>query len=69
MSECCLLEIRQEELINLVIEALGLNAGTVNGRATLAEAKYLVKGTDDVAHSNFSYSSVVGMLLHLSRHS
>ena len=37
---------------------------------TPAEAKSLVKDTDgEVAHGDFSYSIVVGMLLYLSKHS
>ena len=56
--------MKQEGLIDHVIEALGLDVGTMNGKITPAEAKPLVKDTDgEVAHGDFSYSSVVGMML------
>ena len=42
----------------------------MNGKATPAKAKPLVKDTDEkVAHGDFIYSSVVGMTLYLSGHS
>ena len=41
-----------------MIKALGLDVGSVNGKATVAEAKPLVKDTDgEVAHGDFSYIS------------
>ena len=42
----------------------------MNGKATPAEAKPLVKDADgEVAHGHFSYSSVFGMVLCLSGNS
>jgi hypothetical protein len=68
-NEAGQLEMKQTGLIDRVIEALGLDAGTVNGKWTPAEAKPLVKDEDgEAAHGDFSYSSVVGMLLYLSGH-
>jgi hypothetical protein len=65
-----LLEMKQEGLIERVIEALGLDAGTTNGKWTPAEQRPLVKDANgEEAVGNFSYSSVVGMLLYLSGHS
>ena len=62
--------MKKEGSIDHVIEALGLDVSTVNEKATPAEVKPLVKDTDvEVAHGDFSYSSVVGMLLDLSGHS
>ena len=41
----------------------------MNWKVTPAEAKLLVKDTDgEVAHGDFSYSSVVDMLFYLSWH-
>ena len=63
----CLLEMKQEGLIDNVIEALGLDVSTMNGIKTPAKAKPLVKDTDgEIAHGDFSYSSVVGMMLYLA---
>ena len=42
--------------IKHVIEALGLDVGTVNGKATPSEAKLLIKDTyRDIAHGDFSF--------------
>ncbi|KAL7528062.1 hypothetical protein ACHAWF_002423, partial [Thalassiosira exigua] len=61
-----LLEMKQERLIERVIEALELDAGTTNGKWTSAEKRPLVKDVNgEEAVGNFS-SSVVGMLLYLS---
>ena len=36
-----------------------IDVGSVNGKATTAEVKLLVKDTDgDIAHDDFGYSSV-----------
>ena len=68
-DESGLLDIKQEGLIDHVIEALGLGLGTMNGKATLAKAKLLVQDTDgEVAHGDISYSSVVDMMFYLSGH-
>ncbi len=65
-----LMEMTQSGLIDRVIEALGLDVGMVNGKATPAEHAPLVKDVDGIqARKLFSYSSVVGMLLYLAGHS
>lgn len=65
-----LLEMKQTGLIDRILEALGLDVGTVHGKATPAERAPLVKDVDGPAASQiFSYSSVVGMLLYLAGHS
>ena len=62
-----MLEMKQTGLIDRVIETLGLDVGTGNGKATPAERAPLVKDEDGpIASGDFSYSSVVGMLLYLS---
>ncbi len=64
-----LLEMKQEGLISSVLEAMGLDSGTVNPKATPAEGAPLVKDQDgEPATGAFSYSSVVGMLLYLPSH-
>jgi hypothetical protein len=68
-SETGLLEIKQTGLIKRVIKALGLDNGLVKGKYTPSESKPLVKDLNGEAASGaFSYSSVVSMLLYLSRH-
>jgi hypothetical protein len=65
-----LLEMKQTGLIDRVLEALGLDAGTVNGKATPAEHAPLTKDEKGPeASGEFNYASVVGMLLYLSGHS
>jgi hypothetical protein len=52
-----------------IIEALGLDVGTVTPKWTPAEAAPLVNDLEGApATGVFSYSSVVGMLLYLSDH-
>jgi hypothetical protein len=64
-----LMELKQTGLIDRVIETLGLDVGTTSGKFTPAEAKPLVKDTDgEPALGDFSYSSLVGMLLYLAGH-
>ena len=64
-----LMEMKQTGLIDRVIETLGLDLGTTSGKFTPAEAKPLVKDADgEPASGEFSYSSVVGMLLYLAGH-
>ena len=64
-----LMELKQTGLIDRVIETLGLDIGTTSGKFTPAEAKPLVKDADgEPALGDFSYSSVVGMLLYLAGH-
>jgi hypothetical protein len=68
-SKTGLLEMKQEGLILRIIEAMGLDVGTVNSKWTPAEAAPLIKDSEgDPASGTFSYSSVVGMLLYLSGH-
>ena len=63
------LEMKQEGLILRIIEAMGLDVGTVNPKWTPAEATPLLKDAEGAPASGaFSYSSVVGMLLYLSGH-
>ena len=65
-----MLELKQTSLIDRIIEALGLDVGTVNGKATPAQNAPLVKDADGIdARGDFSYASVVGMLLYLFGHS
>ena len=67
--ETGLIEMKQEGLIQRVLEALGLEIGTVNGKATPAEGRPLVKDPNgEPPVGTFSYSSVVGMLLYLAGH-
>ena len=69
-SETGLLEMRQEGLIDRVIGALGLDDGMAKCKWTPSEGTPLVKDEDgEPATGQFSYSSVVGMLLYLSGHS
>ncbi len=65
-----LLEMKQEGLTLCIIEAMGLDVGTVTPKWTPAEAAPLVKDAEGApATGAFSYnSSVVGMLLYLSGH-
>ena len=64
-----LMELKQTGLIDRVIETLGLDIRTTSGKFTPAEAKPLVKDADgEPALGDFSYSSVVGMLLYLAGH-
>ena len=62
-----LLEMKQEGLTDHGIEELSLDVGTVNGKATPAEVKLIVKDTNGgIANSYFCYSSVVDMMLYYS---
>jgi hypothetical protein len=64
-----LLEMKQTRLIKRVIEALGLDDGYSKGKHTSAESKPLVKDADgEGVHGDFSYSSVVGIMLYLTGH-
>jgi hypothetical protein len=64
------IEMKQTGLIDRIIEALGLDDGTVNGKWTPTELKPLVRDEEGkTAYGDFNYSSVVGMLLYLSGHS
>ena len=69
-SETGLLEMRQEGLIDRVIGALGLDDGMAKFKWAPSEGTPLVKDEDgEHATGQFSYSSVVGMLLYLFGHS
>eukprot|EP00804_Cyclotella_cryptica_P020131 CCRYP_014912-RA/>CCRYP_014912-RA protein AED:0.34 eAED:-0.30 QI:0/-1/0/1/-1/0/1/0/430 len=64
-----LMEMKQTSLIDRVIKTLGLDLGTTSGKFNPAEAKPLVKDADgEPVLGEFSYSSVVGMLLYLAGH-
>ena len=57
-----LLEMKQTGLLDRILEALGLNVGLVNGKATPAEHAPLTKDEDGPpASGSFNYASVVGM--------
>ena len=61
--------MEQSGLIDCVIETLGLNSCISTPKWTLAEGTPLVRDEDgELLHGNFSYSSVITMLLYLSRH-
>ena len=65
-----LLEMKQTGLIDRVLDDLGLDVGTVNGKATPAQHASLNKDEDGPpASGDFNYASVVGMLLYLAGHS
>ena len=62
--------MKQNGLIDHVIEVLALDICTVDGKAISAEVKSLVKDTDvEVIHGEFRYSNIMGTLLYLSGHS
>ena len=64
-----LLEMKQEGLILRIIEAMDLDVSTINPKWTPAEAAPLIKDSEGApASDDFSYSSVVGMLLYLAGH-
>ena len=64
-----LIEMKQEGPIHRVLEALGLEIGTVNEKATPSEGRPLVKDLNgEPSVGTFSYISVVGMLLYLAGH-
>ena len=55
-NESGLFELKQTGLIDRVIEALGLDACTTNGKATLAKHAPLMKDANEPeAHRYFSY--------------
>ncbi len=64
-----LLEMKQEGLTLCIIEAMGLDIGTLTPKWMPAEAALLVTDAEEApATGALSYSSVVGMLLYLSGH-
>jgi hypothetical protein len=64
-----LLEMKQEGLTLCIIEAIGLDVGTVTPKWTPAESAPLVMDAEGAPTTGaLSYSSVVGMLLYLSGH-
>ena len=61
--------MKQTGLIDRVIETLGLDSHMSTPKWTPAEGTPLVRDEDGEApHGDFSYSSMVEMLLYLSRH-
>ncbi|KAL7460116.1 hypothetical protein ACHAXS_000583, partial [Conticribra weissflogii] len=63
------LNISQKGLIKQVLETLGLDVGTANGKFTAVKAKPLAKHMHgESASDDFSYSSVIRMLLYLAGH-
>ena len=64
-----LIEMKQTGLTDRVIEALGLDTKMSTSKWTPSEASPLVRNeAGEAASGDFSYSSVVGMLLYLSGH-
>ena len=64
-----LIEMKQTGLIICVIETLGLDVCMSNPKWKPAEGTPLVCDQDgEYTYGDFSYSSVVGMLLYVSRH-
>ena len=62
--------MRKTGLTDRIIEALGIDMGTVNGKAEPSEGHPLVKDEKGYpAHGDLSYCSAIGMLLYLSGHS
>ena len=67
-NEDGLTELKQEGLINRIVEALGLQDSAV--KYTPAEGTPLVRDTDgEPFPQTFNYASVIGMLLYLAGHS
>jgi hypothetical protein len=63
------IDMRQTGLTDRVIETLGLDTKMSKSKFTPAEAKPLARDdTGEPPNGDFSYSSVVGMLLYLSGH-
>ncbi len=68
--ETGLLELKLTGLIDRVLNTMGLAVGTAKSKWTPAEANPLVKDEEGLPMSgDFSYSSVIGMLLYLAGHS
>ena len=63
------IEMKQSGLIDRIIETLGLDNCLSTSKWTPAEATPLVRDEDgEPPRGDFSYSSVVGMMLYLSGH-
>ena len=61
-----LIEMKQTLLIQLVVEAIGLDNGMVKGEFTPSDQRPLVKDTNGEPPSElFSYISVVVMIIYL----
>ena len=68
-TDAGLIKMMQTGLIDCIIEALGLDSCLSTSKWTLTEATPLVQDEDgEPPRGDFSYSSVVGMLLYLSEH-
>ena len=62
-----LFDMKQTGLVQRVIEAVGLDDGTVKGKFTPSYHRPLVNYSDgELTSGVFRYSNVVGMLLYLS---
>lgn len=58
-----LLALKQTRFIDRIIEAMGLDVGTVNGKSKLDPNAPLVKNIEGLnVKGDFSYRSVAGML-------
>ncbi len=63
------LNITPKGLIKQLLETLGLDVGTANGKLTPAKGKPLANHAQgEPASGDFNYSRVVGMLSHLAGH-
>ncbi len=63
------LNMMQKGLIKQVLETLGLDVGTTNGKFTPVEGRPPAKDAHGLpASGDFNYGSVVGMLLFLASH-
>ena len=61
--------MKQTGLIQCVIEALGLDDGTMKGKFIPSEQRPLVKDAyGEPSSGMFIYSSIVGIILYLSGH-
>ena len=66
-TETGLLETNKSEMVECLIEVVGLDDGTTHGKYTPAEASPLVKYEEGKQESGtFIYSSFVDMILYLS---
>jgi len=64
-----LIEMKQTGLIKRIIDALGLDDGSVARKLTPSSGDPLIRDEDgDPFEGDFNYASVVGMLLYLSGH-
>ena len=69
-NEYRFIELKQVDLIDRILETLGLDTNLATNKWTPTEHDHLVKDADgEGPQGSFNYSSVVGMVLYLSGHS